>query len=106
MPRGDAPEILGEVRLFSYPDGETAEFALLVRSDAQRRGIGRALLEKAIGYCRARGRAALIGQIRADNAPMIALARRCGMHIDLPPGASLAIAHLGLRGAPPAVELS
>ena len=103
-PEGGA-EILGEVRLFSYPDGETAEFALLVRSDAQRRGVGRALLQKAIEYSRARGSAALIGQIRADNEAMLALARRCGMEVELAPGGSLAVAHLDLQPKPPKVKL-
>jgi acetyltransferase len=90
-------QILGEVRLYAYGDGESAEFALLVRSDMQRRGLGRALLEKAIAYARARGSATLIGQINADNQAMLALARRCGMEVDLAPGATLAVAHLDLR---------
>jgi RimJ/RimL family protein N-acetyltransferase len=94
---GDGDGILGEVRLYAYRDEETAEFALLVRSDVQRRGLGRALLEKAIAHCRARGFATLIGQTRADNAPMIALARRCGMAVELVPETNLAIAHLELR---------
>jgi acetyltransferase len=93
----DATEIVGEVRIFTYPDGATAEFALLVRSDMQRRGIGRALLMKTIDYCRARGTAELIGQIRADNEPMIALARRCGMRVEVAPDTSLAVAHIDLR---------
>src|SRR5690606_7869308 len=79
--------------------GDTAEFAILVRTDMQRRGLGRALLAKAMDYLRARGTATLIGQIRDDNEPMLALARRCGMEIELPPGGTLAIAHLDLRTA-------
>jgi acetyltransferase len=98
-------DILGEIRLFTFPGGDSAEFAILVRSDVQRRGLGRALLEKAIDHCRSRGSAALIGQIRADNEAMIALARRCGMQVELPPGASLAVAHLDLRPRPPEVRL-
>jgi GNAT superfamily N-acetyltransferase len=72
---------------------------LLVRSDLQRRGIGRTLLLKAIDYCRARGTAQLIGQIRAENEPMIALARRCGMQVDVAAGATLAVAHIDLRAS-------
>lgn len=103
--REGSPEILGEVRLFTYPDGKTAEFALLVRSDVQRRGVGRALLQKAIDHARARGSAALIGQIRSDNEAMLALARRCGMEVELAPGASLAVAHLDLQPQRPEVKL-
>ena len=98
-------KLLGEARVYTYPDGATAEFALLVRSDLQRRGLGRVLLEKAIAYSRARGTAVLIGQIRADNEPMLALARRCGMAVEIPPGSSLAVAHLGLQPSPPEVRL-
>jgi len=98
-------DILGEIRLFTFPGGDSAEFAILVRSDVQRRGLGRALLEKAIDYCRSRGSAALIGEIRADNEAMIALARRCDMQVELPPGASLAVAHLDLRPRKPEVRL-
>jgi acetyltransferase len=94
-------DILGEVRIFTYPDAATAEFALLVRTDLQRRGLGRALLLKAIDYCRARGNGTLIGQIRTDNEAMLALARRCGMEVETAPGASLAVAHLHLRPQPP-----
>jgi acetyltransferase len=93
----DAPhEILGEVRIFPFPDGATAEFAILVRSDAQRRGIGRALLGKAIEHCRSRGAAALIGQMHAENEAMIGLARAVGMAVEHAPGASIALAHLDL----------
>jgi acetyltransferase len=93
----DAPEeILGEVRIFPFPDGATAEFAILVRSDAQRRGIGRALLGKAIDYSRTRGAAALIGQMHPDNRAMIGLARACSMEVEHTPGASVAVAHLDL----------
>jgi acetyltransferase len=104
-PQGAPREILGEVRVFGYPDGDTAEFALLVRSDVQRRGLGRALLEKAIDYSRASGRSTFIGQINAGNEGMLALARRCGMSVELPDGATLAIAHLDLRARAPEVKL-
>ena len=94
---GGEREIVGDVRIFTYPDDATAEFALLIRSDMQRRGLGRALLEKAIEYCRTRGHRVLIGQISPENEPMIALARRCGMEVEQAPGSSLAVAHLDLQ---------
>ncbi len=97
----DAGEIAGEVRAFVYPGGTTAEFAILVRSDAKRRGLGRALLSKMIDYCRVSGLAELIGQILPENEAMIALARRCGMQVEVAPGASVAVAHLNLRSAGP-----
>ena len=93
-------EILGEGRLMVYADGESAEFALLVRSDMQRLGLGEALLRKLIGYCRARGKHTLIGQMRSDNGAMIALAKRCGMEVEIVPETKLAVAHLDLRPRP------
>jgi acetyltransferase len=97
LPRNRSDEILGEVRIYCFPDGSAAEFALLVRSDLQRRGIGRALLAKAIIYSRARGASALLGQMRTDNEAMIALARALGMQVEVAPGMSFAVAHLGLQ---------
>jgi acetyltransferase len=97
-----AGEIAGEVRAFVHPGGVTAEFAILVRSDVKRRGLGRALLAKMIDYCRASGLTELIGQILPQNAAMIALARRCGMQVETVPGASVAIAHIALRPDAPA----
>jgi acetyltransferase len=100
-----AREILGEARILVYPDGESAEFAILVRSDMQRRGLGEALLSKLIDYCRARGKSTLIGQMRSDNEAMIALARRSGMEVEAVPEANLAVAHLDLRPRAPEVRL-
>src|SRR6185437_11858013 len=37
--------IVGVARLAGDPEGETAEFALLVRTDHQRRGLGKALMD-------------------------------------------------------------
>jgi acetyltransferase len=99
-------EILGEVRLVFHPGGEGAEFAILVRSDLKRRGLGRALMEKVINYCRARDKRSLIAQIDPSNEAMIGLARRCGMEVELTPGARLAVAHLGLQPPAPRVRLS
>lgn len=92
-------ELLGEVRAFVYPGGSTAEFAILVRSDLKRRGLGRALLAKMIAYCRASGLSELIGQILPENTAMIGLARRCGMRVEIAPGARVAVAQIDLSGA-------
>ncbi len=74
-PGGD---ILGVARLAGDPEGETAEFALLVRSDHQRRGLGRALMQMLIDYARARRYRELWGSIACDNGRMIDLARDLG----------------------------
>ncbi|MGH8470395.1 MAG: GNAT family N-acetyltransferase [Gammaproteobacteria bacterium] len=48
-------ETVGEVRLSAEPDGARAEFAIVVRSDFQGKGLGRVLAEKMLRYCRERG---------------------------------------------------
>jgi acetyltransferase len=71
-------DILGVVRLAGDPEGETAEFALLVRSDHQHRGLGRALMQALIDYAKARSYRQLWGSIACDNARMTGLARDLG----------------------------
>jgi acetyltransferase len=60
------------------PNNETAEFAIVVRSDLKGQGFGAALLDKMIAYCRARGTRKLIGQVMAENRPMLGLAESRG----------------------------
>jgi acetyltransferase len=92
-----ADQIVGEVRTVRYPNGASAEFTILVRSDTKRHGLGRALLRKMIAYSRASGVEELIGQILPENEAMIALARGCGMEVEMQPGTSVAVAHIDLR---------
>jgi acetyltransferase len=92
---GDAI-IVGEVRLQDDPDGTRAEFAIAVRSSLQRRGLGRALLEKAIALCRQRKLRMLYGLVDRSNTAMIALARRVGFEVDDVPGGATAVVTLEL----------
>jgi acetyltransferase len=72
------PETLGVVRAVANPDATQAEFAIIVRSDLKGVGLGRALLEKMIRYCRERGIGTLVGQVLAENQPMLTLAKDLG----------------------------
>jgi acetyltransferase len=74
-------ETLGVARAVSEPDGERAEFAIIVRSDWKGRGLGHALLEKLIRYCRQRGLRQLVGQILPENRPMLELASSLGFRL-------------------------
>ena len=85
--RDDEPETLGVVRVVTDPDNETAEFAIVVRSDMKGQGFGAALLDKMIAYCRARGTGQLVGQVMAQNHAMLGLAESRGFrqrHADGP----------------------
>jgi len=74
------PETLGVVRVAAGREDERREFAIIVRSDLKRQGLGFALLEKMIRYCRARGVQEIVGEVLADNNAMLALAHRLGFH--------------------------
>ncbi len=81
-PDGDGrPETLGVVRLVTDENDPTrAEFAIVVRSDLKRQGLGRALMEKMIDYARRRGFREVFGEVLAENRPMIELGARLGFH--------------------------
>jgi acetyltransferase len=70
--------LLAVVRLAADPDNVRAEFALVVRSDMHRRGLGRLLLAHLIEYARSRGISELFGDVLAENRPMLALCSQLG----------------------------
>lgn len=82
---GESRTPIGVVRLHGDAAGETAEFAVLVRSDRQRQGLGRAMMEAIIAEARARGLKRLAGQILPENDRMLALARRLGFSLRATP---------------------
>ncbi len=75
------PETLGVVRAITDPDNLRAEFAIVVRSDMQGKGLGRILINKIIDYCRDRGTGSLVGEVLANNERMLALAREVGFKV-------------------------
>lgn len=76
-----AEELLGIAHLAADPDNERAEFAVLVRSDLHRRGIGRLLMTWLIDYARSRGLAEIFGHVLRENAAMLGLCRTLGLRI-------------------------
>ena len=88
---------LGVVRAAADPDKQSAEFAILVRSDLKGQGLGRLLMEKIVDYCRSRGIGELEGTIIESNDGMIALARRLGFRIARGPEPETVVARLPLR---------
>lgn len=75
---GGEMDTLGVVRAVTDPDNERAEFAIIVSSALKGKGLGHALLEKMIRYCRQRGTGELVGEVLAENAAMLGLAKRLG----------------------------
>lgn len=78
-------ELVGVSRLVTDPDGQSAEFAVLVRSDRVGRGVGRALMERLVAYARAEGVAELSGDILGENVRMLSFARKLGFSITVSP---------------------
>lgn len=74
----DAGAAAGVGRLVFDPDFDTAEFALIVRSDLQQHGLGRALMRALIEYARARGTHLIWGDILSENFNMLNLTRAMG----------------------------
>ena len=91
------PETLGVVRTVTDPDNESAEFAVLVRSDLKGQGLGSMLMKKIIDYCRSRGTAEIKGLVLASNESMIGLARSLGFRVESGPDGDTVVARLALR---------
>lgn len=75
---GAQSAILGVVRLIADPDGERAEFGIMVRSDQKGRGLGRLLMEAILAYARAQRVGTVHGEVLAENTAMLSMARRIG----------------------------
>ena len=75
----DGEEIeVGVTRYSLEPDGESAEFALVVADEWHGHGVGSHLLEMLIDYARQRGVRQLFGEVLLQNVPMRQLAARTG----------------------------
>ncbi len=79
-PRTDGAgiETLGVVRTITDLSNDTAEYAILVRSDLKGQRLGWKLLDKMIHYCRSRGTQRIVGQVLRDNRRMLKLVRGVG----------------------------
>ena len=94
---GGESETLGVVRTVTDPDNQRAEFAIVVRSDTKARGLGFALMQKMIRYCRTRGTREIVGEILPENAAMLQLARDLNFVLCEDPGERLVHVHLALH---------
>ncbi len=74
-------EMLGVVRLHANADYDTAEFAILVRSDLKGRGLGWSLMQTMLDYARAEGLETVEGQVLSENVTMLAMCRELGFDV-------------------------
>jgi acetyltransferase len=72
------PRLLGVSRYYLNPQTGDAEFALVVSDAYQRQGLGRHLMQRLIAVARERGVRRLVGEVLAENAPMLRLLHSLG----------------------------
>ena len=73
-------ETVGVARLVCEDEHE-GEFAVIVQADMKGRGVARHLMRRLIDWARGRGLREIVGQVLADNAPMLAFVRHLGFRV-------------------------
>jgi acetyltransferase len=77
--------LAGIGRLCCDPDHTRGEYALLVRTDLQGRGLGWELLQQIIAYARAEHIQRIEGTVLGENQKMVAMCREFGFSLALHP---------------------
>ena len=75
-------KLVGVSRLAADPVGDSAEYAVFVRTDWKGRGLGRALMDRLIDYARGRELDALYSEVLAENDRMLRMCRELGFRIE------------------------
>ena len=87
--------ILGVSRAILASDNISSDFAVLIRSDQQGKGLGKLLMKKIIKYCQQKQVPQLSGVTMPNNSGMINMAKEFGFDIDIQFDEN--IAYLNLR---------
>ncbi len=82
---GDRDEQLGVARYTTNPDGESCEFALVVRDDVQGKGVGSRLMKALMETAASRGLRVMEGEVLSNNVKMLALMQKLGFSIRTSP---------------------
>jgi acetyltransferase len=99
--RDTTNETVGVSRLVIEPDRRLGEFAVVVQPDMKGKGLASHLMHRLIDWGRASGLAEIVGQVLADNAPMLAFVRRLGFTLHrLPEEPDVMEARLSLDPGP------
>jgi acetyltransferase len=77
--------MLGVARYFANPDRLRAEYAVAVRSDWKRRGIGYVLMTRLIDAACQAGIGELVGNVLHENPPMLDMYRELGFTVTAHP---------------------
>jgi acetyltransferase len=99
-------EIVGAVRLHSDSRYETAEYAILLRSDLKGKGLGWALMQLLIDYAGSEGLKSLSGVVLRENTTMLAMCRELKFDVKSDPrDTSVVIVTLDLAASRRAVPM-
>jgi len=71
----------GVVRLHDDTSGESAEFAILVRSRLKGHGVGWLLMKRMIEFSKHKNLKTVRGQVLSENTTMLAMCAELGFHI-------------------------
>jgi acetyltransferase len=82
---GASGDLLGVVRLHADSNYESAEYAVLVRSDLKGHGIGWQLMDLIIRYARSEKLKCVEGQVLQENTTMLDMCRQLGFQIAADP---------------------
>ncbi len=74
-------KMLGVVRLHDDLSGESAEFAILVRSRLKGHGVGWLLMQHMIEFARHKNLKTVHGDVLAENVTMLSMCGELGFHI-------------------------
>ena len=87
VPRAEGIDIVGAAQYVraSEDDASTCEFAITLAEDWRGSGLARQLLASLLRRARRDGYAAMEGLVLADNAPMLALARKLKFTVEPAP---------------------
>ena len=77
-------QTLGVIRAVIDPDNVDAEFAIIVRSDLKRRGLGTLLMRKMIAFLSGRGTQRMVGDVLRENQSMHDMCRAQGFKQEAP----------------------
>jgi RimJ/RimL family protein N-acetyltransferase len=78
---GQNRKMLGVVRLHDDPDGQSAEFAILVRSQLKDHGVGWLLMKRILEFAQKKGLKTVRGQVLSENISMLDMCAELGFHI-------------------------
>jgi acetyltransferase len=73
-------QMLGLVRLKDELDEQTAEFAILVRSQLKAHGLGWLLMHRVIDYAKKKGLRRVYGDVLAENTTMLQMCAELGFY--------------------------